>query len=270
MAVYIIGDVQGCFDELIELLKLINYRKDKDELWFTGDLVNRGPKSLAVLQFITELPNVITVLGNHDLSLLALACGAINLSDHTLQEVLSSLDKESLLDWLRKRPLLHYDNDNDLVLVHAGIPPQWNLAQAMEYAHETEAILQSELFPELLKNLFGNTPDYWEDTLVGWERQRYIINALTRMRFCNVDGRIDFHYKGPLGSQSPELLPWFKLAWRKTKNTDIAFGHWAALNGQSDEPKIFPLDTGCVWGKKLTAMRLSDKRIFQVSCQKLD
>lgn len=267
MAIYVVGDVQGCFDALQELLALIKFNKDYDELWLTGDLVNRGQQSLAVLNYIMALPKVITVLGNHDLSLLTLAYGVTQLKQHTMDDILESPNKESILSWLRHRPLLHYDQTMNTALVHAGIPPPWDIVQAKACAKETETILKSDSFTALLENLYGNSPAQWDENLQGWDRHRYIINALTRMRFCTRNGELDFSFKGAIGSQPPHLLPWFKSTTRKTRQINIIFGHWAALHGQTNDASVIALDTGCVWGKQLTALRLNDKKRYTVNCQ---
>lgn len=266
MATYVIGDVQGCYDELQELLHLIHYQPDKDRLWFTGDLVNRGPKSLQVLRFVKDLPNAVTVLGNHDLTLIALAHTKTSLKHHTLHDILNAPDRTELLNWLSSRPLAYYDAIQAYLLIHAGLPPQWTLSQAISYAHEVEDILQSPYQSEFLSQMYGDEPKEWQESLTGWERLRFITNALTRLRFCDAEGKIDLHYKGPIGSQPAHLMPWFKVPHRKSKNAHIVFGHWASLGGHCDEPHVYPLDTGCVWGNQLTAMRLEDGQHFNVGC----
>lgn len=267
MPTYAIGDVQGCFDELQALLKKINFDSEQDELWFVGDLINRGPKSLEVLQFIKNLPRVKVVLGNHDLHLLALAQGA-SYSHHTLNPILNSPQLKEYTDWLRQMPLLYHDTKLNYVMVHAGIYPQWNLIEAKKYARELETALQKNDMSELLKNLYGDQPNSWDEKLSGWERLRFITNVFTRMRFCTLDGKLDLQEMGKVGTQSSDLLPWFKIPDRKTKNEKIIFGHWAALQGKTDEPNVFAVDTGCVWGNSLTAMRLEDQQKFSVTCKK--
>ena len=268
MSTYAIGDIQGCFQELQDLLEKIHFDPSSDRLWFTGDLVNRGPESLATLRFVKEL-DAITVLGNHDLHLLAIAEG---IDKHgrkdTLDEVLNADDSDELLHWLRHRPLLHHDADTGYVMVHAGLPPQWDLSQARDLAAEVEQVLASKLYRDLLDHMYGNQPDVWSDELRGKDRHRFIINAFTRIRFCERDGMMDFHQKGPPSTAPLSLQPWFTLDSRKTRNNRILFGHWAAIyaGNISDFHKyhVYPLDTGCVWGDKLTAMRLEDGRLFQV------
>lgn len=269
MATYAIGDVQGCFDELCALLEKINYNSAQDELWFVGDLVNRGPKSLEVLRFIKQQLRVKIVLGNHDIHLLALAFGH-TYSHHSLQAILTAPDCMELVEWLRRQPLLHHDEKLNYVMVHAGLPPQWNLAQAKKYAYELEKILQQENITDVLKHLYGNQPDQWHDDLQGWERLRFITNALTRMRFCDEHGKLDLKTQGPLGTQLPGFMPWFQVPQRKTENCRIIFGHWAALQGKVNSPNVFALDTGCIWGNCLTAMRLEDQQLFNVPCQAYD
>ncbi len=247
MSTYVIGDIQGCFDELIALLSLIDFRQDKDTLWLTGDLVNRGPKSLEVLRFVSRLPKLICVLGNHDLFLLALAYTQKKINHHTLDSLLNAPDRELLFDWLRHLPFLHYVGD--YVLVHAGIPPQWTIQEAKQYAQEIELVLQGPYFKELLENIFGDEPNYWDEQLTGWQRYRFIINGLTRLRFCDQEGRLDLSYKGSLQTAPSHLIPWFKMRSNQQPESKILFGHWAALEGVVKEKNIIPLDTGCVWGE---------------------
>lgn len=266
MSTFVIGDVQGCYDQLVKLLTTIHFEPEKDTLWFTGDLVNRGPKSLEVLRFVCNLPSAITVLGNHDLTLLALAYTDLSITNHTLDAILAAHDREELLTWLRHQPLIYEDKTFNTVLVHAGIPPQWTLSQAKLHAAEVELCLRSDQFKELLRHLFGNSPNFWEPTLTGWDRYRFIINALTRMRFCDAHGRIDLTYKGDLASAPAHLKPWYKVMQRTNNDPVVLFGHWAALTGEVDVPCATGLDTGCYWGGTLTALRLEDRKRFTVSC----
>jgi len=268
MPTYCIGDVQGCYDELQSLLQLINFDRKNDTLWFVGDLVNRGPKSLDVLRFVRKLKKCIVVLGNHDFHLLAVYHKLTHPRSHILDSVLKAEDSLELINWLRKCPLLHYDLNFNCVLVHAGLLPQWNLHTAIQCASEVENVLKSDHYIDLLKHMYGNKPDRWSLRLRGWSRLRFIINSFTRMRFCHMDGRLDFHYQCKVGMQPTEYLPWFKVPTRKVRNVEIVFGHWAALDGEIDEPYMYALDTGCVWGKGLTAMRLEDKKRFQVNCER--
>lgn len=270
MSTYAIGDVQGCFSELMLLLKKINFNSAKDRLWFVGDLVNRGLKSLKVLRFVKNLGDkCIVVLGNHDLHLLAVVYGDQQYSDEdTFVDVLDADDKDELLFWLRSQKLCHHDEKLNFVMTHAGIPPQWDLVTAQKCSCEVEQVLQSDQHVEFFKYMYGNQPDRWDNGLFGWDRYRYITNALTRMRYCDSEGRLDLTEKGPLKSAPDDLMPWYELlnpAWQKI---NIVFGHWAALMGKSNQihigENIFAIDTGCCWGNKLTALRLEDQQLFQV------
>lgn len=264
MAVFAIGDVQGCFDELQRLLEKLNFDPDKDQLWFTGDLVNRGPKSLETLRFVRDL-DAVSVLGNHDLHLLAVAEGfQAERPRDTMRTVLDAPDASELLDWLRHRPLVHYDAELGYLLVHGGLPPEWNLDAALNSAREVEVALRSANYRELLRDMYGNEPARWNENLAGIERLRYIINAFTRIRYCTADGRLDFTHKGPPGSQPPDLLPWFEVPGRKNAELDVLFGHWSTLR-DSKTPRAFALDTGCLWGGKLTALRIDDEERLKVS-----
>lgn len=268
MTIYAIGDVQGCFAELIALLDKLEFDHESDILWFTGDLVNRGPQSLEVLRFIKNLGEQHkVVLGNHDLHLLARYYADHKKSrDDTLDEVLQAPDCQELMEWLRHRPLLHYDKALDYVMVHAGLAPAWKIQQACLLAREVETYLKSNDPAQFLRHMYGNEPKRWDDALAGFERARCIVNYLTRVRFCYQDGALDLSYKGEIAGKPDELLPWFDLPSRANANTRIIFGHWAALNGKTDAPNVFPLDTGCVWGNCLTAMRLSDGERVCVKC----
>jgi bis(5'-nucleosyl)-tetraphosphatase (symmetrical) len=271
MTTYAIGDVQGCFLQLESLLKKISFNPLHDQLWFTGDLVNRGPNSLDVLRFIKNLGNkAIVVLGNHDLHLLAVFYHTEKLkSVDTFIDVLQAPDCEELCDWLKNQKLFHFDANHNYALVHAGLVPQWNLKTALQYASEVEAILKSNRARDFLFHMYGAEPDIWQDNLTGWDRLRFITNCFTRLRFCDKSGRMDLKTKTEIGSQPEYLYPWFAIENRASKNLNIIFGHWAALFKNwtiLNYPGIFPLDSGCVWGNCLTAMRLEDKKMFQVSC----
>lgn len=270
MSTYIIGDVQGCYTELQNLLTLIHFNPEQDRLGFSGDLVNRGPDSLSVLRFIKSLGNAIVVLGNHDLFLLALAYHPEAYTHpHTLQAVLNAPDKLELLDWLRAQPLLYHDASLHYLLSHAGVPPQWGLEEALSYAHEVQNALTGESFELLLRNLVGNHPACWDRHLKGHDRLRYIINVFTRMRHCTPRGCLDFKSKERVSQSSPHYKPWFKLIHPKDYgNNSILFGHWAALEGKVDVPHIYALDTGCAWGHSLTALRVEDKQLFSVPAKK--
>jgi bis(5'-nucleosyl)-tetraphosphatase (symmetrical) len=263
MSTYIVGDVQGCFSELTELLSTISFNPLHDSLGFAGDLVNRGPDSLGVLRLATSLKNSFAVLGNHDLALLALHFGAIKKSGLFLTEILEAPDRKKLIDWLLEKPLLIADEMHHYALVHAGIPPQWSIEKATQEARETELLLQKN--PEaFLKNMYGNLPDEWSDNLTGWDRARYVINAFTRMRFCTHEGKLDFENTSNV-SIDETYRPWFE--WRHADKHKIIFGHWASLMGRCDKPGFYALDTGCVWGHALTALRVDNWKIHQVNAK---
>lgn len=270
MPTYAIGDLQGCHTELLDLLDHIKFDQRRDQLWFTGDLVNRGPQSLPCLRFVKQLGDTaITILGNHDLHLLAMAAGKTRPRKHdTVDDVLAAGDKTELLDWLRRRPLLHYDEESGFLLVHAGLPPQWDLALAQDCAAEVEGALRGEKAVQFFGAMYGDHPDLWSPDLNGMERLRFITNCLTRMRYCDGDGRLDLKEKGPPGRQAPHLIPWFQLDSRRTRHIPVLFGHWASLpfgNLTDFTPfNVYPLDTGCVWGRSLTAIRLEDRKLFSV------
>jgi bis(5'-nucleosyl)-tetraphosphatase (symmetrical) len=268
MATYCIGDVQGCFAELEQLLHVINYDRKRDCLWFVGDLVNRGPNSLEVLRLVKQLPNTKIVLGNHDLHLLNFYNKIVDFEIDYLEPILAAPDGLELINWLRRQPLLYYDKEQNFVLVHAGIYPGWGLQEAIMYAREVETVLQGENYIEFLKQMYGNEPSSWSDNLSGFDRSRFITNAFTRMRFCDSQGKLEFAYAGEANTAPQGFLPWFKIPWRKTQDVKIIFGHWAALQGQTNEPNVFALDTGCVWGKSLTAMRLEDGVRFMQRSQR--
>ena len=257
MAVYAIGDVQGCFRELQLLLNKLRFDPASDRLWFAGDLVNRGPQSLETLRFVRNLgAAAVTVLGNHDLHLLATVAHAGKLKPKdTLRPILDAPDRAELLDWLRERPLLHHDAELGYTLVHAGLPPQWDLALAQTCAHDVETILRGADHAEFFGHMYGDEPTLWVDELTGWERLRFITNCLTRLRYCDADGRIALAHKGAPGSQPDGLYPWFELPQRGSRDLKIVFGHWSTLGERSD-PGVYPLDTGCLWGGQLTALRL--------------
>ncbi len=257
MAVYAIGDVQGCFRELQFLLDKLQFDPSADQLWFTGDLVNRGPRSLETLRFVRSLGEAaVTVLGNHDLHLLAVAHELSRIKPQdTFGDVLGAFDREELLAWLRRRPLLHHGEG--FYLIHAGLPPQWCISEAVQYAAEVAACLQGEDYRELLEHMYGDQPDLWSDSLQGWPRLRFITNCLTRLRYCETNGRVEFQQKGPPGSQPPHLLPWFAVPGRRSAGANIVFGHWSTL-GFYRERGVYCVDTGCLWGGELTALRLGE------------
>ncbi len=257
MAVYAIGDIQGCFRELQHLLDYLHFDPTQDRLWFAGDLVNRGLHSLETLRFVRNLGDAaLTVLGNHDLHLLAAADNPARIKARdTLNPILDAPDREELLDWLRHQPLLHHDATLGFTLVHAGLPPQWDLAQAQACAREVETVLRSADHADYFAHMYGDGPERWSEELSGWERLRFITNCLTRLRYCDSDGRTALTFKGAPGSQPAGFMPWFSLPQRRSRDLNILFGHWSTL-GLRDETGIYPLDTGCLWGGQLTALRL--------------
>ncbi|HEV7166081.1 MAG TPA: symmetrical bis(5'-nucleosyl)-tetraphosphatase [Gammaproteobacteria bacterium] len=257
MATFAVGDIQGCFDELKRLLDRIHFDAAEDTLWFTGDLVNRGPRSLETLRFVKDLGrHAVCVLGNHDLHLLAVAAGTTDAKQgDTLDEVLAAPDRDELLHWLRQLPLLHHDQTLGYTLVHAGLPPQWDLALAEACARELETALRSTGHLEFFRNMYGNEPRRWSPDLAGLERLRFIVNCFTRLRYCSADGALDLKPKGAPGSQASGLMPWFEVPGRLSAGLHILFGHWSTV-GESRDRNVHALDTGCVWGGRLTALRL--------------
>ncbi|MFO1436521.1 MAG: symmetrical bis(5'-nucleosyl)-tetraphosphatase [Gammaproteobacteria bacterium] len=271
MATYVIGDVQGCYRELQTLLQELGFNRARDQLWFAGDLVNRGPDSLSVLRFVRELgSSSLTVLGNHDLHLLA--CAAGTRKPHrldTLNQVLHAPDREVLLDWLRQQPLMHVD-DSGNALVHAGLPPQWSVQAALGFAREVETVLRSNERDSYFAHMYGNEPDKWLEELSGFDRLRFITNCLTRMRYCSRKGKLDLKAKGAPGTENEKLLPWYAVPDRQSTSHRILFGHWATLHlgaANTEGCNVVGLDTGCVWGGRLTAIRLDDNRMFSVPSQ---
>ena len=257
MAVFAVGDIQGCYDELMQLLERIRFDPAEDSLWLTGDLVNRGPKSLEVLRYVRDLGRrAVCVLGNHDLHLLAVAAGAApSKAGDTLDAVLRAPDRDELLHWLRQLPLLHHDAALGYTLIHAGLPPQWDLATAEACAWELEAVLRGDDYRDFFRHMYGNEPRRWSAALTGTERLRFIVNCYTRMRYCDADGALDLKAKGAPGSQAAGLMPWFEVPGRLTQGLHILFGHWSTV-GEIRDRNVHALDTGCVWGGRLTALRL--------------
>lgn len=268
MATWAIGDLQGCYRELLDLLTLIRFKPEADRLWFTGDLVNRGPESLECLRFVRDLGDAaVVVLGNHDLHLLAVAAGARKpRGNDTLNGILGAPDRDDLLDWLARRPLLHHESG--FMLVHAGLPPQWDPAAATRAATELEAALRSSLAADFYSNMYGNEPDHWSDDLDAWPRLRFFTNCLTRMRYCDAEGRLNLELNGRPGTQPAPWLPWYEVPGRRSRSERIVFGHWSTVRldprVKFDRWKVFPLDTGCVWGGSLTALRLDDQKYVSV------
>ncbi|MBI4289912.1 MAG: symmetrical bis(5'-nucleosyl)-tetraphosphatase [Betaproteobacteria bacterium] len=263
MSTWAIGDVQGCYAELCALLDKIGFDPRADRLWFVGDLVNRGPASLETIRFVKSLgERAVTVLGNHDLHLVARAYGfAKDRHDDTLEAVLAAPDRAQIIDWLRERPLMHQSEDH--VMVHAGLLPQWSIARALELAREVEQALRGPRHLEFLGRMYGSDPDTWHDDLTGVERLRVIVNAMTRMRFCTAEGRMEFRAKGE--QAPPGFHAWFEAPGRRNAQATIVCGHWSAL-GLKLAPGLIALDAGCVWGGALTAVRLGDRTLVQVPC----
>ena len=263
MTTYAIGDIQGCYEPLQRLLELIRFDPQHDQLWLAGDLVNRGPQSLEVLRWARSLgDSVVAVLGNHDLHLLARYYGSSRKSkSDTLDSVLNAPDCDELMHWLRYCPLVHLSDDQQWCMSHAGIPPIWSATQARALAAEVEQILQGDQSQDLLRELYGNAPDIWDEQLTGPERWRAIVNYLTRMRFIDTHCRLDFSAKEGLDSAPKGFMPWFEASNTQTR---LIFGHWAALNGNIHHNHIEALDTGCVWGGQLTAMSLNNRQRYAV------
>lgn len=257
MAIYAIGDIQGCHRELRRLLDLTHFDPSADRLWLVGDLVNRGPDSLEVLRFVQSLgERALVVLGNHDLHLLALAEGnRRHAAKSTLGAILAAPDRDELIHWLRHRPILHHEDDLGFTLIHAGLPPQWTLDEARARACELEEALRGPDHRAFLHAMYGNKPSRWSDDLSGMERLRFITNCFTRLRFCTPDGGLALGEKGEIGSQAPGLLPWFRMPGRRTRGDRIIFGHWSTI-GYLAEHNVWGLDSGCLWGGALTAIRI--------------
>ena len=265
MAIYAVGDVQGCFAELARLLEDTRFDPAADKLWLVGDLVNRGPGSLEVLRLVKSLgDSAITVLGNHDLHLLAVAEGVAELHrTDTLDEILSAPDRDELLHWLRNQRLLHAQDG--YVLVRAGLLPQWSVAQAESLAREVETALRADDFATFLERMYGNVPHNWDDSLTGYKRLRVIVNAFTRMRICTKEGEMEFKFKGEVGNIPAGYLPWFDVPNRASRKATVIFGHWSAL-GLLHRKNVIALDTGCLWGGPMSAIRLDDSHLFQAAC----
>jgi bis(5'-nucleosyl)-tetraphosphatase (symmetrical) len=256
MAVYAIGDVQGCYDALQSLLSTLAFDPARDVLWFTGDLVNRGDRSADVLRLVMGLPQAVSVLGNHDLHLLAVAAGrAPRKGSDTLEDVLAAPDREVLLAWLRGRPLMHRDERLGYTLIHAGVLPQWTPADAARLALEAEAVIRASDRNDLFAYMYGDHPNRWDDALTGSERIRLIINTFTRLRYCDADGNVAWQEKGPPGTQPAPYEPWFSVADRRSQEERWIFGHWSTL-GVFCGSGVIGLDSGCLWGRHLTAVRL--------------
>lgn len=265
MATYAVGDIQGCCTELRQLLEKVRFDPAADQLWLVGDLVNRGADSVGVLRLVKSLgAAAVTVLGNHDLHLLAVAEGAAELHrNDTLNEILSAPDCNELLAWLRAQRLLH--TEGGWLMVHAGLLPGWTVKQAQQLAHEVETALRGPHYHDFLVRMYGNHPDRWDDELTGYKRLRVITNAFTRMRICTPQGEMDFKFKGEEQAIPAGYLPWFNIPNRASAEISIVCGHWSAL-GLKVTPNVVALDTGCLWGGALSAIRLEDRTVFQIPC----
>jgi bis(5'-nucleosyl)-tetraphosphatase (symmetrical) len=270
---YAIGDVQGCFDDLLRLLDKLDFDPGVDCLWFTGDLVNKGPNSLELLRFVRGLGSAaISVLGNHDLHLLAVAAGAVRIrKKDTITEILDAPDCEELLFWLRHQPVLHHSETLGFTMVHAGLPPQWDLEKARQCARELETVLQNFDYEDLFTHLQGDEPLRWREDLEGWGRLRFITNCFTQLRWCDLSGRIDLpgKYRGA-AAKKKRARPWFEIPHRASKPLQILFGHWAKLviaPPDRGAAGVIPLDTGCANGGQFTAFRLEDRRHFRLKCK---
>ena len=266
MATYAVGDLQGCFNTFQKLLDFIQFDPAQDKLWLVGDIVNRGPDSLSSLRTIKQAGDaMIMVLGNHDLHLLMVAAGIakVHRSD-TLQPILDAPDRDELLHWLRQQKLFH--SAGPYAMVHAGLLPSWSISQAGQLAHEVENALRQDNYPESFAHMYGNDPHYWRDDWTGYQRLRVIVNAMTRMRICTPEGVMNFAFKGDPQSIPTGYLPWFSLPQRASQETTLICGHWSAL-GLYVTDNLIALDSGCVWGGQLSAIRLEDRQIFQLPCK---
>ena len=265
MATYAIGDLQGCYEPLERVLAEVRFDPARDRAWFVGDLVNRGPDSLRCLRFVKSLGEAaVTVLGNHDLHLVCMAEGIQPRRPRdTLDDVLAAPDREELVRWLRHRPLFHAEGRH--ALVHAGLLPQWTVARARELAHEVEEALRGPGYRAFLERLYGDRPDAWSDDLEGIDRLRVIVNSMTRLRVCDSRGAMVLRFTGEPGEANEGWTPWFDTPGRRSADHAIVCGHWSAL-GLEIRPDLLSLDSGCVWGRCLTAVRLEDRRVFQADC----
>lgn len=271
MATYAVGDIQGCYDQLMRLLDKVKFDPTEDRLWSVGDIINRGPKSLETLRFARSLGRAFTmVLGNHDLHFVAMATGAqVHGKKDTLKKLLEDNDCALFCDWLRGQPMLHHEKletENGMetfLMVHAGIAPGWSFKEARGYAEEVEDVLQSDKYIKFLNRMYGDEPDIWHEGLAGMERLRVITNYLTRVRFCNRETQLNLAIKTGPKTAPPGFKPWYEYQHLK-KDKNILFGHWATLEGNTNWPNVHALDTGCVWGRSLTALRLEDKQRYSV------
>lgn len=269
MATYAIGDIQGCFEAFQALLKKLAFNPAKDQLWLTGDIINRGPQSLETLRYVISLGDAAKViLGNHECHALAVYNGHKRAhKTDTYQTIIDAPDAAELFDWIRTRPFFYEDAELGFSMLHAGVPPQWTLDETRQHARELEAVLQGDDYNQFLATMYGNEPVLWDNTLYGNDRSRFIINSFTRTRYCDQYGNMDFSEKLAPGSQPSHLMPWFEVPNRKTADTKILFGHWSTL-GIHQKNNAYCLDSGCLWGGQLTAMRLeSPQQIISYECE---
>ncbi|GAA6166773.1 symmetrical bis(5'-nucleosyl)-tetraphosphatase [Sessilibacter corallicola] len=272
MPTYAVGDLQGCLDPLLSLLREVNFCPEKDKLWLVGDLVNRGPQSLETLRYLYSIRHCVTsVLGNHDLHLIAIYYGKKKHSNSdTLMEIIEADDAQELINWMRSMPLFYWDESFQCGLVHAGLHPNWSLQEALSYSQEVEKVIQSDIaIEEFLNNMYGNSPDQWHSDLGGYTRLRVITNYFTRMRFCNANGKLQLADKGDPDHGPEGYEPWFTHYLANPNSVKLIFGHWAALEGKTGSHKVVGLDTGCVWGQEMTMYRLEDGATFTCSCANL-
>ena len=273
MATYAVGDLQGCLDPLRDLLEYIDFSPESDRLWLVGDLVNRGPQSLAALRFVRDLGDAaITVLGNHDLHLVMQSegYGKSNTED-TLGDILAAPDRDELIAWVRAQPLCHSatHGDETWLMVHAGLLPMWSVEQALALAGEVSAALQADNYRDFLAHMWGSEPVAWRDDLAGWDRLRVLVNAMTRMRYIHPNGDMEFRAKGnkaPVGQGPAGCVPWFELPGRASADALVICGHWSGL-GFQNRRNLLAVDTGALWGGTLTAVRLDDRRVFRRACK---
>ncbi|CAL4319291.1 Bis(5'-nucleosyl)-tetraphosphatase [symmetrical] [Buchnera aphidicola (Chaitophorus sp. 3695)] len=271
MSTYFIGDIHGCYDQFYSLLEKIQFDREKDEIWITGDLVGRGPKSLEVLEYIFSLKDKARlVLGNHDLNLLSVY---FNIEKNSIEKEISELlnysNLEFLINKLKKTPLVQYDLNKKLLMSHAGIFPKWTIKEIIKYSKEAQSRLSGQNFLKYLKYMKGDFPNTWSRNLNKYDRFRFIINSFTRMRYCNLNGELDFSYKDTPPHFNQSLFPWFVIENKLSSNYSIFFGHWSSLKNTTTPENFFPLDTGCCWGRKLTILRWEDKKFFTIKCTAL-
>lgn len=266
MATYVVGDIQGCYAPLQRLLERIDFDPANDQLWSVGDIVNRGADNLAVVQLLRSLGTAFRcVLGNHDLHFLAVAHGVKGLKHQdTLRDLLEAPEREAIVDWFRQHPLAMWEQG--YLIVHAGVPPDWTLQQTLARAGEIEAWLKGPQIGDYLSNMYGQVPRHFDESMTGWARARAITNALTRMRFCTEHGLLDLDQKEGPEKAPAGMRPWYAHAGRRLADVPVVFGHWALLDGKANTPNVFALDTGCVWGRKLTALKLEDHSRIACGC----